>query len=129
MARDTRVTNTEHVTDELQRDVEANVTESGNATLKAEAMDGGLVLEDWDDLLDLTPGSRVLVPLEARLGGAVWTWSRTMHHDNPAGRLSRGIRDLLLAMDRHEVVSMLQALNEMLAAFAALLEISRPADR
>ena len=101
--------------------------ETGPGAQEVEAPDGGLVLEDWDDLIDLTRGSRVLVPLDARLGAAVWTWSRTMHHDNPPGRLSRGVRDLLLAMDEHEMVTMLRALHEMLAAFAAMLEASRPA--
>ncbi len=86
-----------------------------------EAMEGSRVLETWDDLLDLAPGEEVLVPLSSPVAEAVWVWAKTMEDDNPAGRLSRGVRALLLALHVSDYRGMLEATRTILLSLASIL--------
>ncbi len=89
---------------------------------EALAMEGGRVIETWDDLLDIEPGTEVLVPLEAPLAEAVWVWARTMEDDNPVGRLSRGVRDVLLGLHESNLRQVLEAVREILLSVGHMME-------
>ncbi len=84
------------------------------------ALEGGKVLANWDDLLDLAPGETVLVPLESPLGEAVWVWKKSLAMNNPVGQMGRGIREILLGLHENRKAQIIDGMATLLSGFARL---------
>ena len=95
-------------------------TGSGAKPVEVSALEGGRILETWDDLLDLSPKERVLVPMPAELGEAVWVWHNSLELDNPAGKIGRGVRDLLLGLSAHDTERIVEGVGAVLLGFLEL---------
>ncbi len=86
------------------------------------ALSGDPVLEGWDDLIDLEPGQRALVPLPSPLADAVFTWARALEGEGIPAELACAVRGLLMAMHEHDVEMMMVGAVDLLRALSALVQ-------
>ena len=94
--------------------------ESAEAVVETTDLEGGRLLESWDDLLDLVPGERVLVPLESPVGEAVWVWNRSLGSETPPGDMARGIRDILQGLHENQKIRILEGVVTLLTGVARM---------
>ncbi len=95
-------------------------TDPAEEPVETSGLEAGRLLESWEDLRDLAPGERVLIPLESPIGEAVWVWNRSLTREAPLGEMARGIREILLGLYEKQKVRILEGVVSLLEGLARM---------